>query len=280
METAARTEAAEAEILGRFEQGAHSEQEHAGNAHPASILIAMLMTRRSFLGAAASATAWISGGARGLAISDDPRRPGQHRLEIGDADRDGIFYLPRMTSAAALPLWVVLHGAGGTGQSAGYVFSLADEFGVLVLAPDSRDERTWDGVLRNWGPDVEFIAAAVDRMTRRFNIDRSRVTLAGFSDGASYALSLGISYGDEFSRIVAMSPGVMQPMAARGKPKIFISHGTADAVMPIDDTSRRFVPRLKALGYDVTYREYEGRHTVSAPVVHEAFEWALRSASR
>ena len=26
--------------------------------------------------------------------------------------------------------------------------------------------------------------------------------------------------------------------------------------MPIDDTSRKFVPRLKKLDYDVTYREY------------------------
>jgi hypothetical protein len=46
--------------------------------------------------------------------------------------------------------------------------------------------------------------------------------------------------------------------------------------MPIDVTSRRFVPRLKNLGYDVTYREYEGRHGVTQPIVREAFEWFLR----
>ena len=86
-----------------------------------------------------------------------------------------------------------------------------------------------------------------------------------------------ITYGDEFSRVIAMSPGIMQPMAARGKPKIFISHGTTDRVMPIDETSRKIVPRLKTLGYDVTYREYEDRHTVSPPIVREAFEWFSRS---
>src|SRR5438552_788562 len=57
---------------------------------------------------------------------------------------------------------------------------------------------------------------------------------------------------------------------------IFIPHGTTDPVMPIDDTSRRFVPRLKTLGYDVTYREYDGRHTMSPPIVREAFEWFLK----
>jgi predicted esterase len=46
--------------------------------------------------------------------------------------------------------------------------------------------------------------------------------------------------------------------------------------MPIDDTSRKFVPRLKGLGYDVTYREYEGGHGAPAPVVREAFEWVQR----
>jgi hypothetical protein len=47
----------------------------------------------------------------------------------------------------------------------------------------------------------------------------------------------------------------------------------SDRVMPIDDTSRKFVPRLEGLGYDVTYREYEGGHGVPAPIVHEGFEW-------
>jgi predicted esterase len=73
-----------------------------------------------------------------------------------------------------------------------------------------------------------------------------------------------------------MSPGVMNPVAAQGKPKIFISHGTSDTTMPIDDTSRKFVPRLKGLGYDVTYREYDGGHAAPAPVVREAFEWLQR----
>jgi phospholipase/carboxylesterase len=231
------------------------------------------VTRRSFVGALA--TTWAAA-ARGRLDGDDRVTPGQHRLELGDADRDGLFYVPRgYTSDVALPLWIVLHGAGGTAQSTAYVFPFADELGVLVVAPDSRDDRTWDGVLRNWGPDVDFIAAAMDRVNRLCHVDPQRMTVAGFSDGASYALSLGITYGDQFRRIVAMSPGVMQPMAARGKPKIFISHGTADAVMPIDATSRTIVPRLKRLGYDVTYREYEGRHTISPPIVREAFEWAL-----
>jgi phospholipase/carboxylesterase len=235
----------------------------------------MPMTRREFL--AATAVAPIVG----RLAQDQPSRanePGRHPLNLGDEpDRDGFFYIPTAYKPdVAAPLLVMLHGAGNTSLSTAYAFPLADELGIILVAPDSRDERTWDGVLRNWGPDLEFIAKALRLAYDRYNIDRLHVGVGGFSDGASYALSLGISYGDQFGKIISMSPGVMQPIAARGKPKIFISHGTTDQVMPIDDTSRKFVPKLKTLGYDVTYREYEGRHAPSPPIVREAFEWFLR----
>ena len=74
---------------------------------------------------------------------------------------------------------------------------------------------------------------------------------------------------------MAFSPGLMEPLAARGKPRIFISHGTSDSTMPIDDTSRKFVPRLKALGYDVTYREFDGPHTINPDEARTAFKWFL-----
>jgi predicted esterase len=108
-------------------------------------------------------------------------------------------------------------------------------------------------------------------------VDRERIWLGGFSDGASFSLSLGISFGGVFKRVYAGSPGVMQPIAANGKPAIFISHGTSDQTMPIDDTSRRFVPRLKALGYDVTYREYAGRHQLPPEILREVIRWFATS---
>src|SRR6267142_1390417 len=107
----------------------------------------MPMTRRAFL-------AVVGGGAYASAAAQDtPARditPGQHPLKLAEGDRDGLYYVPRAyKEGARAPMWVVLHGAGGTSQSTQYMFALADEFGVILLAPDSRDEFTWDGVLRN-----------------------------------------------------------------------------------------------------------------------------------
>src|SRR5262245_31741975 len=188
----------------------------------------MIVTRREFLAAATAAPAVL----RAQTARD---APGRYPLAL-DSDRDGFVYVPAgYTPGTPLPLLVMLHGAGNTSLSVQYALPLADELGVIVLAPDSRDERTWDGVLRSWGPDVEFLSAAIGQTLDRHSIDRRRVGIGGFSDGASYALSFGISFGDQFSGVIAMSPGVMQPIAARGKPRIFISHGTNDPIMPIDD---------------------------------------------
>ena len=232
----------------------------------------MILSRREFLAAAAAPALFQSPAAPTAPVQPLGTR---EALKLGD-DRDGFVYIPKgYVKGTAMPLLFMLHGAGNTSLSVQYSLPLADEFGVIILAPDSRDERTWDGVLRHWGPDVDFMASALEQTMGRYTVDAAHLGVGGFSDGASYALSFGISYGDQFTRVISMSPGVMQPIAARGKPKIFLSHGTSDPIMPIDATSRVFAPKLKSLGYDVTYREYEGRHAPSPPVVREAFEWFM-----
>jgi len=233
----------------------------------------MRLTRRAFLGAASSlaARAFVPAGLAG------DLAPGQYPLGI-DHERDGVLYVPRgYKPGVPLPLMVLFHGAGSSGQSAVYAFPLADEHGVIILAPDSRDQRTWDLVLGSYGPDADFLAVALGQTFQRCSVNRQQLAIAGHSDGASYALSFGIGAGDLFSRILAFSPGVMTPVDARGKPRIFISHGVNDTTMPIDDTSRRFVPRLRGLGYDVTYREYDGGHGAPTEVVKEGFDWAYGS---
>ena len=203
--------------------------------------------------------------------------PGQHPLNLGEnPSHDGLLYVPRgYKPGVATPLMVVLHGAGGSSRSTSYTFPLADEFGVIILAPDSADW-TWDAILGVFGPDVAFIQTVINRTAERCTFDRARVALAGHSDGASYALSLGISAGELFRHIIAFSPGVCTPSTERGTPRIFISHGTEDQTMPINDTSRKIVRQLKSRGYEVTYREFKGRHNVPAPIAREAFEWFMR----
>jgi predicted esterase len=104
-------------------------------------------------------------------------------------------------------------------------------------------------------------------------VDPARLAVAGFSDGASYALSLGITNGDLFSSVMAFSPGFAAPGREHGAPRFFISHGTRDEVLPINRTSRRVAPMLDDAGYDVTYLEFDGGHMVPPEIAREAMIW-------
>jgi predicted esterase len=167
----------------------------------------------------------------------------------------------------------MLHGAGGDAQGGiSPFFDLAEETGLVLLAPESRG-RTWDVLVGGYGPDVEFIDRALERTFDRLTVDPSSLAVAGFSDGASYALSIGLTNGDLFTHVLAFSPGFAEPATRRGEPPVFVSHGTCDEVLPIDRTSRRIVPRLEREGYEVLYREFDGPHTVPKPIAREALDW-------
>jgi phospholipase/carboxylesterase len=191
-----------------------------------------------------------------------------------DTGRVALLYLPAGYRAdRPMPLVVLLHGAGGNPRRVlGFVTSLADSTGVMLLAPQSAGT-TWDVVRGRYGPDVAFIDGALAHVLAHYAVDTTRLAVGGFSDGATYALSLGVTNGDLFTHVIAFSPGFMVPAAQRGAPGLFVSHGTKDQVLSIDACSRRIVRRLRDAGYEVRYREFEGGHTVPPGVAREAFEW-------
>lgn len=202
---------------------------------------------------------------------------GVHPLELGRG-RDGLLYVPQGYSAERpAPLALLLHGAGGNAQHGlAPLLPLADTAGLLLLAPDSR-RQTWDVILGRYGPDIAFIDQALAQTFSRYTIDPAYVAIGGFSDGASYALSVGITNGDLFTTIVAFSPGFLAPADQVGQPRIFIAHGTHDTVLPIAACSRRIVPQLQAAAYDLHYQEFDGPHTVPPEIARAGCTFFLNS---
>jgi phospholipase/carboxylesterase len=172
-------------------------------------------------------------------------------------------------------LVVTLHGAGGGPEEAIALFRPhADRAGLILLAPKSRGQ-TWDIAQGGFGPDVAAIDGLLEEVFSDYPVDD--VAVAGFSDGASYALSLGLTNGDLFRSVIGFSPGFIAFGQQQGVPRLFVSHGTQDSILPIGRTSRRGVPRLRAAGYNVKYREFEGDHEVPPRVVREAVAWLLNA---
>jgi len=149
---------------------------------------------------------------------------------------------------------------------------MAEEFGVVLLLPEAK-AKTWDAVVGDFGVDATFIDTVLAQVFAGCAIDPARITLGGLSDGASYALALGLLNGDLFTNVVAFSAGFLKPVERYGKPRVFVSHGIYDGVLNIDIGGRAIVRQLRAEGYDVTYREFEGGHTVPDDILREAFDW-------
>lgn len=186
--------------------------------------------------------------------------------------RDGVVQMPA-AGAGRMPLLVFLHGATQSGAGMlRLIGAAADHARVAVLAPDSRGT-TWDAIRGGFGDDVAFLNRAIAHVFQRLAVDPARVAIGGFSDGASYALSLGLANGDLFPRAVAFSPGFLIEAPMHGHPRVFVSHGRSDRILPIDQSSRILVPRLRSMGYDVTFREFDGRHEVPFGIATEGLQW-------
>ncbi|MEM5389174.1 esterase [Paraburkholderia phymatum] len=211
-----------------------------------------------------------------------PLPPGRHRLGIVD-ERDAVLFVPTGLDAQGtqpgtqrpVPLFVMFHGAGGFPEKVlPFIEEHAERDKFLVLAPHSMYP-TWDIVIGGSGPDLERLNRALVEVSTRYRIDRGRLAFAGFSDGASYALSIGITNGDIASHVIAFSGGFMSVFMQEGVPKVFIAHGLRDEQLPIETSGRANAVKLKSAGYDVQYVEFNGLHAIQPAVVGMAIQFFL-----
>ncbi|WP_346280803.1 hypothetical protein [Pseudonocardia sp.] len=200
-----------------------------------------------------------------------PSPPGLHILPTGPGPE--VLVRVPAAGAATLRLVVTLHGAGGNARGGlAPLLPLADANGLLLLAPTSQGS-TWDALTGRWGPDVRRIDDALAHVFESYPVDQARLAISGFSDGASYALSLGLANADLFTHIIAFSPGYIAPARRVGTPRVYLSHGREDTVLPIERTSRRIVPQLRRTHVPIEAHEFDGPHTVPTAVAEDAVRW-------
>jgi phospholipase/carboxylesterase len=238
------------------------------------------LTRRALLG--------LAGATLLAGCGIDPRRetrlaarptaaariPGAGLQTLMLAPRGTYLYVPP-TAQAPAPFIVWLHGAGGNGRDIERLRPSADDLGAIVLSVTSRGP-TWDVVTGRASGDFASLNQALDIAFISCSIDPRRVALAGFSDGASAALSWGLPNGDLFTGVAAFSPGMLRIWGpAQGRPRIFVAHGTHDPVFPIDRSGRPVADTLRRAGYAVELREFDAGHTVPADVLRAGLQQIL-----
>jgi predicted esterase len=186
-------------------------------------------------------------------------------------------HVPEPAHGPPYRLMLLLHGAGGSPRQAlEIMLRHAEQQRLLIVAPQSA-AASWDLIGVGFGPDIRRIDRILQQIFAAYPVAGRSV--GGFSDGASYALSIGLINGDVFDTVLAFSPGFAAPLVTHGKPRLFVSHGTRDRVLPIDRCSRPLVSRLRVLDYDVTYDEFDGGHEVPTPVTERCVGWLAGSGA-
>jgi predicted esterase len=210
--------------------------------------------------------------------SDEPSPTGHVFVERGDS-RAVLLTPAEIDPAKRYPLITVLHGAGR--QDEMLVKACRDQpeaRDALFLVPRSLLP-TWDLIASAERPDLDFLEYAYDLIYRRYPVDPERQALLGYSDGASYALSVGLSNPRIFRAVmgwaagfIALAPG-FDPDAAR-KPAVLLEYGTHDELFPFDRVALPMRENLRKAGYTVEFRvDQGGKHWPSADFLPEALDW-------
>jgi len=194
-----------------------------------------------------------------------------------------VAYRPKSLPAGPAPLLVLLHGASG--YPINFLQGMepvADRLGLILLYPHSRGQ-TWDFILNvsmerdPWrGQDSAQLDQSLADLFSRAAIDPHRVVLLGFSDGAGYALSLGVANPQLFSAVIALSPGIfVAPDRSDRRQRVFVAHGRSDRVLSFANTSETIVRELRAEGVNLHFRPFAGDHQIDPAALTEGLEFAL-----
>jgi phospholipase/carboxylesterase len=207
--------------------------------------------------------------------TEAPLPPGRHGLTFPEG-REAVLVVPEdLNLQAPVPLLVLFHGAGGeANKMLPHFVRWARARRFLLLAPQSMFP-TWDIVIGGHGPDLERLEAALLQVATHFAIDPAHLAFAGFSDGGSYALSVGVSNGDKVSHVIALSAGFMNTFVRHGSPKVFMAHGRSDSQLPMQTSARPHAMKLLEEGVDLTLLPFDGDHVIVPSVVERAIEFFM-----
>lgn len=212
-----------------------------------------------------------------LALSSVASAPAVSRMPaiVQQVTPNAYAYVPATLSTPA-PLIVLLHGAGGDAREFLDQFKRdADARGVILLSVQS-DGRTWaQRKPQDSEADVANIKAALIGLSTKAPFEPGRTTVMGFSDGASYALSIGMAYPVLFHTIVAFSPGyAFAPRELETHQRIFIAHSRRDPILPAENT-RQMVKGLERAGFAPEVHWFNGGHEIDPKLKKAAFDFAL-----
>ncbi|MFM8903998.1 MAG: SUMF1/EgtB/PvdO family nonheme iron enzyme, partial [Verrucomicrobiota bacterium] len=193
-----------------------------------------------------------------VSAQDKPLSAGDHprTITVKGLQRSYLLHVPPGAAVGkALPLVIMLHGGGGKAESmaneTGWSVK-ADADGFMTAYPNAipadpskpaafrGNPQTWNdgsGRFKKDGEvdDVAFIRAMIDDIATRAVLNKKRVYLTGFSNGASMAFVAGMELSERVAAIAPVAGACWLPEVKlkRGVPMCYIT-GTADPLNPLN----------------------------------------------
>jgi phospholipase/carboxylesterase len=195
------------------------------------------------------------------------------------------------------PLLLLLHGYGSNEEDLfSFAAQLPDEYLIVsARAPHPLPPygNAWyainfDGDMNKFSDYEQAIESRdrivkfIDELIENYPVDKDRVTLVGFSQGAILSYAVALTYPEKIQRVAALS-GYFDPAIAGkdfasnsiSKMRFFISHGIVDQVIPVD-WARKAPEFLRSMGLEVEYHEYPVGHGVAPQNFYDLLAWLGR----
>ena len=147
---------------------------------------------------------------------------------------------------AKAPIIIFMHGYGSNGGNTMGNRKLVEPFinqGYAFIAPNGVPRRNGPGSTWIFHPDQEqrrdelaFMNEVLDDAVAKFNLNRSRVLLSGFSAGAFMTSYLACRAPEDFTAFAPVSGGFWRPHPENcvGPVKLLQTHGWADGTVPLE----------------------------------------------
>ena len=191
------------------------------------------------------------------------------------------------------PTVIALHGWGASAHD---LLSLAPLYpGILFLCPQGETELEIGPGMKGYGwfplepgqpPDPRaFLKASsqlrtfVDQAAERYPVDRRRLVILGFSQGAVMGYDLALRRPERFRGLIALSSWLPEILASnlpqtdgqQGFP-VLVVHGTEDLQVEVD-RARESCRTLERFGVDLTYREFAMGHEIRPEALRAIADW-------
>jgi len=145
-------------------------------------------------------------------------------------------------------------------------------YDIVDIALDTRADE--GGVAESIVQVEALVAREVER-----GVPRSRVVLAGFSQGGAVTLATGLRSAEPLAGLVALSAYVPSAHKARdalvagaGRQPVFMGHGSQDPVVPFQ-AGEQAASLLRELGFQVDWHAYPMPHSVCAEEIRDLGDW-------